>query len=139
MPIYSLVLLVGDNPEDVDLIHRACQESGIAKAIHVVQDGAEAMDYLCGAGIYVDRRQYPLPSLVLLDLNVPSGSGLEALQWIRKQPGLELMRVVILTSSRDAADRERASELRAGAYLSKPGTFEQMVTLMSSLTSIGRD
>ena len=139
MPNYSLILLVGDRPDDVDLIQRACEQSGIARTIRALQDGAEAMDYLCGAGNYSDRREYPLPSLVLLDLNVPSGSGLEALQWIRKQPGLELLRVVILTSVEDAEERARAFTLKATAYLTKPGTLEQMVPLMRGLASIGRD
>jgi CheY-like chemotaxis protein len=129
---------VGDNTDDVALMQRACEQSAIARRIHAVQDGAEAMTYLSGGGIYVDRRQYPLPSLVLLDLNVPNGSGVEALQWIRKQPGLELLRVVILASSLDAEDKERAYGLKVTAYLKKPGTFEEMLSLMNTLTSIDR-
>ena len=137
MPRYSVILLVEDNPDDVELIRKACEQSGIARVIHVVQHGAQAMDYFCGAGVYADRKQYPLPSLVLLDLTLPLVSGLDVLEWIRKQPGLQLLRVVILTASKDAADRERAYALKANSYLNKPSSFERLVGLMNDLISVG--
>jgi len=133
MPNHSSILLVEDDPRDVELIRRAFKQARMANPIKVVNDGADARDYLSGAGVYADRTQYPVPFLVLLDLNLPRVSGLDVLEWIRKQAGLEELRVVILTSSRDAPDMERAYALGANSYLNKPGNFEQPVMLMSSL------
>ena len=133
MAKHSPILLVEDNPRDVELIQRAFKQARMANPIKVVRDGAEAMNYLSGVGIYADRAQYPLPFLVLLDLNLPKVSGLEVLQWIRTQSELEKLYVVILTSSREPADTERAYALGADSYLNKPGNFEQLVMLMNGL------
>ena len=133
MANHSSILLVEDNPRDVELIRRAFRQARMANPINVVTDGVEAMDYLSGTGVYTDRTQYPLPFLVLLDLNLPKVSGLEVLQWIRQQREFEKMCVVILTSSKEAADTERAYALGANSYLSKPGNFEQLFMLMSGL------
>jgi len=133
MAKHSCILLVEDNPRDAELIQRAFKQARMANPINIVNDGAEAMDYLSGAGIYADRAQHPLPFLVLLDLNLPKVSGLEVLQWIRTQPALEKLCVVILTSSREPAETERAYALGANSYLHKPGNFEQLVMLMNGL------
>jgi CheY-like chemotaxis protein len=133
MPIHSPILLVEDNPRDVELIQRAFRQARMANPIRVVSDGDQALDYLSGAGLYADRAQYPLPFLVLLDLNLPGISGLEVLQWIRQQAWLEQVRVVILTSSQETLDTDRAFALGADSYLNKPGNFEQLVMLMSGL------
>lgn len=132
MTSYSPVLLIDDNSRDVELMQRVFKQARMTNPIKVVSDGAEAMDYLSGAGVYVDRAKYPLPFLVLLDLNLRKPSGLEVLRWIRKQPSLEQVRVVILTS-REACDTERAFALGADSYLNKPGNFEQLVMLMNGL------
>jgi len=131
--IYPPILLVEDNPRDVESIQRAFRQARMTNPIKVVTDGTAAMEYLSGAGIYGDRSQYPFPLLVLLELNLPKVSGLKVLQWIRRQPALEQLRVVILTSSRQAGDTERAFTLGANSYLNKPGNVEQLVMLMSGL------
>jgi CheY-like chemotaxis protein len=133
MANHSSILLVEDNPRDVELIQRAFKQARMANPIHVVIDGVEAMDYLSGAGIFADRAKYPLPFLVLLDLNLPKVSGLDVLQWLRKQPELNKVCVVILTSSRESNDMESAYALGANSYLSKPGSIEQLVMLMNGL------
>jgi CheY-like chemotaxis protein len=133
MAKHSPILLVEDNPRDVELIQRAFRQARMANPIKVVRDGAEAMEYLSGEGIYADRAEYPLPFLVLLDLNLPRVSGFEVLQWIRTQSALTKLNVVILTSSKESIDTERAYALGANSYLNKPGNFEQLVMLMNSL------
>ena len=133
MAHHSCILLVEDNPRDVELIQRAFKQARMANPIKVVNDGQAAMDYLSGADAYADRAQYPLPFLVLLDLNLPKVSGLEVLQWIRTQAAFERLCVVILTSSRETAETERAYALGANSYLHKPGNFEQLVMLMNGL------
>ena len=129
---YSPVLLIEDNSRDVELLRRAFKQARMANPIKVLANGVEAIDYLSGAGVYADRNKYPLPFLVLLDLNLAEPSGLEVLRWIRKQPALGQVRVVILTS-REACDTERAFALGADSYLNKPGNFEQLVMLMNGL------
>ena len=130
---YSSILLVDNDPRDIESIQRAFKQARITNPLRVVTDGSSAMDYLSGAGIYGDRSQYPFPLLVLLELNLPKISGLKVLQWIRKQPALVHLRVVILTSARQAGDTERAFAMGANSYLNKPGNFEQLVMLMNGL------
>src|SRR5688572_22848876 len=100
----------------------AFEEVGILNPLQVAVDGQEAMDYLGGHGAYADRERFPLPCLTLLDLKLPRVMGLEVLQWIREQPELKTLIVIILTSSRLGPDIERAYQLGANAYLVKPST-----------------
>jgi CheY-like chemotaxis protein len=126
----QVILLVEDNPDDVRLLQRALRKARLVNPVEVAEDGEQAIAYLQGDGPYADRVRYPLPVLVLLDLKLPRRSGLEVLAWIREQPGLRRMRVVVLTSSRQAADINRAHELGANSYLVKPGTPEALVEMV---------
>ena len=127
------ILLVEDRPVDIALTRRAFLKARLANPLVDVQDGEAAMDYLVGRGMYADRQNYPMPFLVLLDLNLPRISGLEVLEWIRQQPALRTLRVVILTSSREAPHIERAYALGADGYLVKPGHLDQLVEMMTNL------
>jgi CheY-like chemotaxis protein len=127
------VLVVEDNPDDVFLIERAFAESGTAAAIKVVDDGEKAIAYLSGRGSFADREKFPVPSLVLLDLKLPRIPGLNVLSWLRKQPALGRMLVVILTSSRESIDINRAYELGANSYLVKPVSSEALAELIKSV------
>src|SRR4051812_28573679 len=93
------ILLAEDDPNDVLLIQRAFQKAGLRIALEVVADGEQAIEYLSGRGIYSNREKYPLPFLLLLDLKMPGIDGFEVLQWIRGQPSLKRLLVVVLTSS----------------------------------------
>jgi len=127
------VLLVEDNPDDVALIQRAFRKANIANPLRVVTDGEEAVAYLAGRGEYADRARHPLPVLVLLDLKLPKRSGHEVLAWLRSQEGLRRLPVAVLTSSREAADVNRAYDLGANAYLQKPVGFEALHELVRTL------
>ncbi|HWO69130.1 MAG TPA: response regulator [Actinomycetota bacterium] len=127
------VLLVEDNPDDVALIQRAFRKANIANPLRVVTDGEEAVAYLAGRGEYADRARHPLPVLVLLDLKLPKRSGHEVLAWLRSQEGLRRLPVAVLTSSREAADVNRAYDLGANAYLQKPVGFEALHELVGTL------
>jgi CheY-like chemotaxis protein len=124
------VLLVEDDADDALLIQRAFRKAQIANPIQVVSDGDQAVAYLKGAGPYRDRRQFPLPVLILLDLKLPRRSGFEVLAWLRGQPGLKRTPVVVLTSSKETMDVNRAYELGANSYLLKPVTFEALQEIM---------
>lgn len=100
----------------------------------VVRDGEEAVAYLAGDGVYGDRRAHPLPVLVLLDLKLPRRSGFEVLEWIRRHPMLRRLPVVVLTSSRETEDIDRAYSLGASSYIAKPVAHEGLLECVKTLT-----
>lgn len=128
-----VILLVDDNPHDVVLIRLAFRRVGIIDTIQLVKDGTEAMRYIKGEGAYADRHQFPPPTLILLDLKMPQTSGFEVLTWIRNQPQLAGVVVVVMSGSKNDEDIERAYALGANSYLVKPTKFEDMVKMMETL------
>jgi len=129
------ILIVEDNPTDVMLIRRAFARSNIANPIQVAIDGDRAVSYLSGRDGYDDRAQYPLPALVLLDLKLPRRSGLEVLEWLRGQDALRRLPVVMLTSSRQSQDVNRAYDLGANSYLVKPVEFDDLQEMLGTLNT----
>jgi CheY-like chemotaxis protein len=127
------ILLVEDNPKDVFLIQRALRKAESITPMQVVSDGDAAVQYLSGDLPYNDRTLYPLPAVVLLDLKLPRRSGAEVLMWIRQQPELKRLPVVVLTSSREYADINRIYDLGANAYIVKPVDFDQLVNIIKTL------
>ncbi|MBI3546053.1 MAG: response regulator [Gammaproteobacteria bacterium] len=127
------VLLVEDDPNDVLLVQRAFRKAGVVASMSVVNDGQAALDYLNGRGVYADRGVYPLPALMLLDLKLPRKSGHEVLEWMRAQPALKRVPVVMLTSSKESADINRAYDLGANSYLVKPVAFNDLLSLVKTL------
>ena len=135
MPDQAVILLVEDREDDILLIRRAFQKGYINNPLQVVRDGDEAIAYLSGEGKYRNRAEYPLPDLVLLDLKMPRMDGFEVLKWVRGQPGLKGLRVIVLTSSQDMRDVNRAYHLGANSFLVKPMDFEDVVHLSKAFTS----
>ena len=127
------ILLVEDNPRDVLLIQRAFRKANLTNPLQVVGDGEAAVLYLAGEGSYENRDRYPLPSLVLLDLKLPRKSGAEVLEWLRQQPRLKRLPVVVLTSSREYAEVNKLYDLGANAYMVKPVTFDNLVEIVKTL------
>jgi CheY-like chemotaxis protein len=129
----ATILLVDDNDDDVLLMTRAMRKAGIINPVQVLTHGSQAMDYLERRPPYSDARQYPFPMLILLDLKMPRMSGFELLEWIRKQPKLKRLWVIILTHSPESSDVIRAYDLGANSYLVKPSTFSALVELATFL------
>jgi len=115
-----VVLLVEDSDDDAVLLHRQLQRAGVDVQLQVVSDGEEAIRYLAGEGEYADRDKFPLPSLVFLDLNLPRKSGLDVLAWIKEQPSLHRLPVVVLTATEDEGAIRKAFALGANHYIAKP-------------------
>ncbi|MFN8544911.1 MAG: response regulator [Candidatus Binatia bacterium] len=127
------ILLAEDEPDDVFLIRRAFVKTRLAVPLYTVSDGEEAVRYLAGEGAYADRSRHPLPVLLLLDLKMPRRSGFEVLTWLRSQPGLRRLPVVVLTSSAQSKDIDRAYDLGANSYLTKPVAFDDLLTVIKTL------
>ena len=130
---HPLVLLIDDNSDDVLLVRRAFNRAGLNHRIESVSTAAEGIAYLNGSEPYHDRSKYPLPSLVLLDLNLPMVSGLAVLKWIRRQPKLSQLCVVMLTSSDDVRDVNLAHQHGANSFLVKPLEFWSAAELSASV------
>lgn len=127
------ILVVEDNPDDVMLLQRAFRKANLMNPVRVVADGQAAVDYLEGKPPYGDRDEYPLPALVLLDLKLPKRTGHEVLNWIREQPGLKRIPVAMLTSSRESPDINKAYDLGANSYLTKPVDFDALLAMVKTL------
>lgn len=125
----SAILVVEDNEDDVFLMRRALASAGVGNPVFIVDTGAKAVGYLSGAAPFNDRRAYPLPAIVFLDLKLPLLSGHEVLAWIRAQDHLEGLVVVVLTSSNEASDVRRCYSLGANSYVVKPLTAQQLIDL----------
>lgn len=127
------ILLVEDNPKDVLLIQRALRKANISNSLHVVNDGDAAVQYLSGEEPFSDRTVYPLPVLILLDLKLPRRSGAEVLSWLRQQPVLKRIPVVVLTSSKEYADINLVYDMGVNAYMTKPVAFNDLVEIFKTL------
>src|SRR2546421_2405515 len=125
----KFILLAEDDPNDVILIQRAFQKAGL-RNLKIVRDGEQAIEYLSGRGDFANRERSPLPFMLLLDLKMPGTDGFEVLQWVRSEPDLRRLLVVVLTSSNLQADVDRAYELGANSYLVKPVEFTEMLHLI---------
>lgn len=126
-----IVLLAEDNEDDLFLSTRALAKAGLS-TVHHVEDGAQAMDYLAGRGVYADRARFPLPHILLLDLKMPAFTGHEVLEWLRQQAGLQDIRVFVLTSSDEPRDRQRVQKAGAQGYFVKPLVQEHIATIFAA-------
>jgi DNA-binding response OmpR family regulator len=130
----STILLVEDNEDDADLIAYAFGKAGVENPLVRVGDGDAAVQYLGGTGDYADRRRHPLPALVLLDLKLPRRSGFEVLKTVRGEEGpARHVPIVVLTSSDQTPDVERAYDLGANSYLVKPVNRDALLAMVRAL------
>jgi CheY-like chemotaxis protein len=125
----ATILIVEDNEDDILLMKQAIRAASISNPLQVVEDGREALAYLEGTGKYADRKQYPLPTIVLLDLKLPYMSGHDVLKWIRQQSRFETMVVIVLTSSAEPRDLRQSYASGANSYIIKPPTADQLLDL----------
>jgi len=124
------ILLVEDNRMDIELTMDAFREAKLLNTIQVVTDGQEALDYLLGRGRFVDRRAYPIPNIILLDLKLPGLDGFEVLTQIKSTPILKRIPVIILTSSKEEGDRALSYDRGANSYLVKPVSFDGFLDIV---------
>ena len=126
-------LLVDDSENDLFLTRVAFKKAGIDSSLQEVHNGEEAIAYLKGDGPYSDRNAFPLPAAMLLDLNMPMKDGFDVLKWVRTQPALKRMPVIILSASMRSEDVEQAFDLGANSFLVKPGTIADLIDMIRCL------
>ncbi|RPH49060.1 MAG: response regulator [Desulfobacteraceae bacterium] len=132
MSVLKKILMVEDNPNDIELTMEALSENNIANAIDTARDGEEALDYLYRKGQFSSRPSEN-PAVILLDLKLPKIDGLEVLRTIRGDAGLKMIPVVILTSSREESDLVESYRLGVNAYVVKPVDFSEFVRAIRTL------
>ncbi len=117
------VLVVEDNPDDVQLLRIAADAGPEAVAFHIVRDGEQALAYLKGEGEYADRHAHPLPELLLLDISLPGMSGFEVLAWVRQHPAFNALKVFVWTDAGDPGTLDRAKQAGANRFVPKSVSF----------------
>lgn len=126
-----IILHADDSEDDRQLLQYAAHKSEVPFELQSVEDGQTAADYLGGAGEYGDRKRFPLPALLLLDIKMPRMTGFDVLAWLRTQPPLQSLPVAILSSSYDDADVRRTYTLGAKWYLMKPLDYDDVKRLVA--------
>jgi two-component system response regulator len=127
------ILLVEDNPNDVELTLHALKKNNISNRVHVARDGAEALDFLFGAGSSAVRNVDNVPKIILLDLKLPKVDGLEVLKRVKGDPRTRLIPIVMLTSSREERDVITSYDLGVNSYIVKPVDFQQFTEVVREL------
>lgn len=128
-----IILLVEDNLDHAELVMRNMEDFQVANTIIHVEDGEAALDYLYGSGKYTDRKQFPLPHLMLLDLRLPKIDGMEVLKVVKSDEALRPMPVIVLTTSDAERDIAMAYEYNANSYVTKPVSFVEFSKLLKDL------
>jgi CheY-like chemotaxis protein len=131
----AVILLAEDREDDIALIKKAFAKAYVPNPLMVVRNGEEAIAYLEGEGKYANRAEYPLPDLMLLDLKMPRVDGFEVLKWVRRQPNLAPLRIVVLTCSESIRDVNVAYSLGANSFMVKPMDFQDVIHMSKFLTS----
>lgn len=127
------LLLVEDNPEDLELTLRSLKKAKIANRIQVARDGAEALDFVFCEGVYADRKWTDGPKVILLDLKLPKIDGLEVLRRLKGDSRTKTIPVVMLTSSKEQSDIVESYQLGVNSYIVKPVNFERFATAVQEL------
>jgi CheY-like chemotaxis protein len=129
-------LIVENDPNDAFLIHRALQKTGHCSTSYVCRNPSEAKDFLRGFGMYSDRSKYPLPDLILTDLRMEAESGIELVEWIRRQnASFSATPIIILTGSASALQFDAAQKVGAQAVHRKPSRLEDLQRLLTNIAA----
>jgi len=127
------ILMVDDSEDDLLLMRTAFDMADGNSLLQSVGNGEEAIAYLGGQGLYCDRNKFPLPIIMLLDLNMPKMNGFDVLAWVRSQPGLKRLSIMILSASIRTEDVVRAFDLGATSFLVKPSTLDDLAATLHCL------
>jgi CheY-like chemotaxis protein len=129
---HAPILLIENDPTDALLVQRAFRKAEFDIRVKIVPSGEAAIEYLRGDGEYGDRVAHPLPVMLVVDLKMPPPAGIEVIEWVRAQPGIKRLPVVVLSSSRDSHDVDRAYDAGASSYLVKPVAFDALQMMLTT-------
>jgi CheY-like chemotaxis protein len=138
-PRSAVILIVEDDPNDALFLRRALRKADVRQALRVARDGQEAIDYLSGTGQFLDRERFPLPCLVVLDVKLPKKNGLEVLKWLRHRDQLNDLPVVMVSSSNENGDKDKAMREGIEAYRVKPVSFDKLIELAREIQAEAED
>lgn len=127
------ILLADDSSDDVLLIRSAFKRSGFEDPVYVVSNGEQVVQYLKGEGAYADRKRFPVPHLLLLDLNMPRMNGFDVLAWIRGRQEWMCLPIIVLTTSFYGPEIKRAYDLGANSFITKPPEFSQLIASLKEI------
>ena len=133
------LLIAEDDRDDALIIQRAFKQNGLPRPAHIVEDGAEAIAYLRGDGVFSDRVAHPFPDILILDLKMPGVSGFEVLEWLNQNPDFRVIPSIVWSSSADRRDVKHAFCLGAHAYLCKPTNYDRLVGMVRHLLEFWGD
>lgn len=128
------ILLVEDNPDDIEITKRALKEAKVINRLWIVRDGQEAMDFLRHEGDYKDTSVSPKPGLILLDINLPKLNGIDVLMAVKKDPVLKTIPVVMLTVSKRDEDIVKSYNGGCNSFIQKPVNFENFVEVVKEIS-----
>jgi CheY-like chemotaxis protein len=131
--VLRTILLVEDEPTDAALLRRGFEKAKVLNPVVYLTNGNDALGYLAGVGEYADRKKYPLPALILLDLNLPGTTGIQLLQWMRIQGEIKRIPVVVLTGDDRPDTINAAYDLGANSYLVKPGNLADIARMVETI------
>lgn len=129
------ILVLEDDPNDVLLLKRAFKKNDINYPVFVAQDGEQGLAYLKGEGEFSDRKKHPFPKVIILDLKMPKVGGMEVLRYLQENPRLRVIPTIVLSASEQDLDVARAYDFGANTYMVKPGTFDELVTMVKVIHS----
>jgi CheY-like chemotaxis protein len=127
-----ILLLAEDEDNDVVLFQRALRKAGVNISLHRVSDGEEAINYIGGKDGFKDRHAFPFPDLVVVDLKMPRKNGIDVIDWVRQSEAKRL-RILVLSSSQEKKDVNKAFDSGANAYMTKPHNFEELTSMIKHL------
>jgi CheY-like chemotaxis protein len=131
-----MILLIDDDSDDVFFLERSMKKANPLVQLYTLNNGKKALDYLEGTGTYGDRSTHPLPSGILLDLKMPKVHGFDVLRWIRQQPSLRQIPVIIFSGTPSEADREKARQMGADGFFIEPVNPDKWVEIFKLLSKL---
>jgi CheY-like chemotaxis protein len=130
-----IVLLAEDNADDAIFIKRAIRKAGASVSLQHVENGEEAMSYLLGEGFYCDRERYPFPALIVTNMKMPRMNGLELLTWIKQQPTLKHLPVLVMSSSENPDEMSKVATLGGSSYFVKTSSLDTLKEVVKHMMS----
>ena len=128
------ILIAEDDENDVHLVQLSLRRAGLKNPLQFVKDGQEAIDYLCGNGLYADRVAFPFPGVIITDIKMPRKTGLEVLQWLSEHPECSVIPSIVLSASAEPDDVLKAYQMGVSTYFRKPSKIDELTEILKAIS-----